>query len=29
MVVLNSMNDANAGFGYDTNKVSMIRKYFQ
>jgi len=24
MVVLNSMNDANATFGYDTNKVSII-----
>jgi len=24
MVVLNSMNDAKAGFGYDTNKVSII-----
>ncbi len=28
MVVLNSMNDANAAFGYDTNKVTMIRKDF-
>lgn len=25
MVVLNSMNDAQAGFGYDTNKISIIR----
>lgn len=24
MVVLNSMNDAKATFGYDTNKVSII-----
>ena len=26
MVVLNSMNDANAGFGYDTNKISIINR---
>jgi len=26
MIVLNSMNDANATFGYDTNKVSIIKK---
>jgi phosphopantothenoylcysteine decarboxylase/phosphopantothenate--cysteine ligase len=26
MVVLNSMNDAQAGFGFDTNKISIIRK---
>jgi phosphopantothenoylcysteine decarboxylase/phosphopantothenate--cysteine ligase len=26
MVVLNSMNDANATFGYDTNKISIIKK---
>ncbi len=26
MVVLNSMNDAQAGFGYDTNKISIIKK---
>ncbi len=25
MVILNSMNDANATFGYDTNKISIIR----
>lgn len=25
MVVLNSMNDANAGFGFDTNKVSILK----
>ncbi len=25
MVVLNSMNDANATFGYDTNKISIIK----
>jgi phosphopantothenoylcysteine decarboxylase / phosphopantothenate---cysteine ligase len=25
MVVLNSMNDAQAGFGYDTNKISIIQ----
>ncbi len=25
MVVLNSVNDANAGFGYDTNKVTIIK----
>jgi phosphopantothenoylcysteine decarboxylase / phosphopantothenate---cysteine ligase len=25
MVVLNSMNDAQAGFGFDTNKISIIR----
>lgn len=24
-IVLNSMNDANAGFGYDTNKISIMR----
>ncbi|HLK27638.1 MAG TPA: phosphopantothenoylcysteine decarboxylase [Puia sp.] len=28
MVVLNSMNDANAGFGYDTNKINIIKKDF-
>lgn len=28
MVVLNSMNDANATFGYDTNKISVIKKDF-
>jgi len=28
MVVLNSMNDANATFGYDTNKISIIKKDF-
>lgn len=26
LVVLNSMNDANAGFGYDTNKINIIKK---
>jgi phosphopantothenoylcysteine synthetase/decarboxylase len=26
MVVLNSVNDANATFGYDTNKVTIINK---
>lgn len=26
MVVLNSMNDANATFGYDTNKITLVRK---
>jgi phosphopantothenoylcysteine decarboxylase/phosphopantothenate--cysteine ligase len=26
MVVLNSMNDAHATFGYDTNKISIIKK---
>ena len=26
MVVLNSMNDANATFGYDTNKITTIKK---
>jgi phosphopantothenoylcysteine decarboxylase / phosphopantothenate---cysteine ligase len=25
MVVLNSMNDANAAFGYDTNKITIIK----
>ncbi len=28
MVVLNSMNDLHAGFGYDTNKVTIIKKDF-
>lgn len=28
MIVLNSMNDANATFGYDTNKISIIKKDF-
>lgn len=28
MVVLNSMNDTNATFGYDTNKVTIIKKDF-
>ena len=28
MVVLNSMNDAEAGFGFDTNQVSIIKKDF-
>ncbi|MBL7744666.1 MAG: phosphopantothenoylcysteine decarboxylase [Chitinophagaceae bacterium] len=26
MVVLNSMNDANATFGYDTNKITVVRR---
>lgn len=26
MIVLNSMNDFRAGFGYDTNKVSIVKK---
>lgn len=26
MIVLNSLNDAGAGFGYDTNKVTLISK---
>ena len=26
MVVLNSMNDINATFGYDTNKITIIKK---
>ncbi|MFN8291041.1 MAG: phosphopantothenoylcysteine decarboxylase [Chitinophagaceae bacterium] len=26
MVVLNSMNDSNATFGYDTNKITIIKK---
>ena len=25
-IVLNSLNDAGAGFGYDTNKISIIEK---
>lgn len=28
MVVLNSMNDSNATFGYDTNKVSIVKSDF-
>jgi len=28
MVVLNSTNDAQAGFGYDTNKITLIRSDF-
>jgi phosphopantothenoylcysteine decarboxylase/phosphopantothenate--cysteine ligase len=28
MVVLNSMNDANATFGFDTNKISIIKRDF-
>lgn len=27
MVILNSMNDANATFGYDTNKITVMKKY--
>jgi phosphopantothenoylcysteine decarboxylase/phosphopantothenate--cysteine ligase len=26
MVILNSMNDANATFGYDTNKITVVKK---
>jgi phosphopantothenoylcysteine decarboxylase/phosphopantothenate--cysteine ligase len=26
MVILNSMNDANATFGYDTNKITILKK---
>ncbi|HVK47463.1 MAG TPA: phosphopantothenoylcysteine decarboxylase, partial [Pseudobacter sp.] len=26
MIVLNSLNDAGAGFGYDTNKVTIFEK---
>ena len=26
MVILNSMNDANATFGYDTNKINIIKR---
>lgn len=28
LVIMNSMNDANAGFGYDTNKVSIINRQY-
>ena len=28
MVVLNSMNDENATFGFDTNKISIIKNDF-
>ena len=28
MVVLNSTNDAHAGFGYDTNKITIIKRDF-
>lgn len=28
MVVLNSMNDSNATFGYDTNKISIVKNDF-
>ena len=28
MVVLNSMNDKDAGFGFDTNKITIIKKDF-
>jgi len=28
MIVLNSMNDSEAGFGYDTNKISIIKNDF-
>ena len=26
MIVLNSLNDQGAGFGYDTNKVTIIER---
>ena len=26
MIVLNSLNDKGAGFGYDTNKITIIEK---
>ena len=26
MIVLNSMNDSGAGFGYDTNKITIFDK---
>ena len=26
-IVLNSLNDSGAGFGYDTNKITIIDKY--
>jgi len=26
MIILNSLNDAGAGFGYDTNKISIFDK---
>jgi phosphopantothenoylcysteine decarboxylase/phosphopantothenate--cysteine ligase len=29
MVILNSMNDANATFGYDTNKITVVKKDLQ
>jgi phosphopantothenoylcysteine decarboxylase/phosphopantothenate--cysteine ligase len=28
MVILNSMNDSNATFGYDTNKISIVKRDF-
>lgn len=28
MTVINSMNDANATFGYNTNKISIIKNDF-
>src|SRR5204862_2796826 len=28
MVILNSMNDSNATFGYDTNKITIIKNDF-
>jgi phosphopantothenoylcysteine decarboxylase/phosphopantothenate--cysteine ligase len=27
LIVLNSLNDAGAGFGYDTNKITLIDKH--
>lgn len=26
MIILNSLNDEGAGFGYDTNKITIFRK---
>ena len=26
MIILNSLNDAGAGFGHDTNKITIFRK---
>ena len=28
MVILNSMKDVNAGFGFDTNKITIIKSDF-
>jgi phosphopantothenoylcysteine decarboxylase/phosphopantothenate--cysteine ligase len=27
IIVLNSLNESGAGFGYDTNKITIIDKY--